>query len=468
MKTLVIIMNRLVPIILAIVFLFIVSSGWAATYSVPCSGDITSALNSAIGSSVSGDTISIGAGTCSSSGVTVLNKQLTIKGAGQGVTNLTANSVPIFTIDRENASNGNWRITGMTITGSQTSGTIIMLWAAYGSSGVDDCWRIDHLTLNFSSLSGYGVNLYGPSWGLIDNCIISFGGGLLFNCQGPYVGEDGTISHLMGDHLLSLPLEPGSRHAVYIEDNTITCPSPSGCAAIDTSNTGHRFVVRHNSITNGMFYAHWTRGQVINGFWFEIYNNKVTWSGNEMYPVRFEAGTGVIYNNTFSGFADAYMVLDDRRGGGSETTSPLLACDGTHDWDGNAGDTSAPGWPCLGQIGRASGTTMAQIRAGTKPASFPFYSWNNGTQDKCYNPSASGSACDGAIGFISWTANYVKGTAHTVTGGGYGQGDIDFCSGGTTQPSGCGTHTLTYTPLQYPHPLNQPPPAPPRNLRITN
>ena len=138
-------------------------SSWAATYSVTCSGDITSALNSAISSAVSGDTISIGPGTCSSSGVTVKDKQLTIQGAGQGVINLTADSLPIISIQRENSNNANWRINGMTITGSQTSSTIIMLWGAYGNAGTNDGWRIDHMTLNFPNILGAGIHVYGPT-----------------------------------------------------------------------------------------------------------------------------------------------------------------------------------------------------------------------------------------------------------------------------------------------------------------
>src|SRR5262249_10452603 len=146
----------------------------------------------------------------------------------------------------------------------------------------------------------------------------------------------------------------------------------------------------------GFFYSHWVFGVSINGGVFELYNN--TFTGNAStwnnYPGRIEAGTGVIYNNTITSYTGKTVVFDERRGNGNgESSGAFGACDGTKAWDGNAGDPAAPGWPCLGQIGRSPGKTMAQIISGDKQTSAPFYLWNNGTQSGC---ATGGSCTDGS------------------------------------------------------------------------
>ena len=167
-------------------------------------------------------------------------------------------------------------------------------------------------------------------------------------------------------------------------------------------------------------------------------------------------GTILFHENTIS--ADhttlAFTLGDTRLEGASRDFAPLHLCDGTHNWDGNAGDPSAPGWPCLSQIGRNGGKTIAQIQAGDKQSSFPAYAWGNGTQAKCANPSASGADCDNSIGFAvgGGQGNWIKGTPHTT--GGFGNGDVDYFNA-ASQPSGAGTHTLNYIPYTYPHPCTQ-------------
>ena len=64
----------------------------AATRNVACSGDITSALSAAVSASANEDIVNIGAGSCSMGGVTISDKNITIQGAGQGVTKIAAQS----------------------------------------------------------------------------------------------------------------------------------------------------------------------------------------------------------------------------------------------------------------------------------------------------------------------------------------------------------------------------------------
>jgi hypothetical protein len=140
-----------------------------------------------------------------------------------------------------------------------------------------------------------------------------------------------------------------------------------------------------------------------------------------------------------------YITLDDRRAGGfgGESSGFFEACDGTNAWDGNLGDASAPGWPCLGQIGRGwtSSTSLTNLAAGTvEQPSEPFYLWNNGTQAGC----ATGGSCTDSIQAYVDPSAYIKKTGHTVSGGGAGQGEVDYVEDDTPKPG--------YTAYTYPHP----------------
>jgi hypothetical protein len=264
--------------------------------------------------------------------------------------------------------------------------------------------------------------------------------------------------------MATLAYSPGASNYLYIEDCTFTGTSSGGIAAIDTARAGGRVVFRHNQLNRATLYAHWTSDGNWNSMWWEVYANTFTWDGDTGYqPMRIQGGgTGLVYNNTVSGFSNNNITIgEDRlsRGGG-----PLNQCSGSNSWDNNT-DGSAPGWPCLSQTGRDAGKTMAQIQAGTKQASFPLYIWNNGPQAKCANSSAGGAACDNSMGVDALDPAYFKSTAHSTSG--FGNGDIDWCKN-SSQPSGCGTHTLTYTPYTYPHPARSGSAAPnaPTNLRL--
>ena len=178
-------------------------------------------------------------------------------------------------------------------------------------------------------------------------------------------------------------------------------------------------------------------------------------------PIRLESGTGVIFNNTVTGFQSTNTVLDERRGF-FEAGGAFGACDGTKAWDGNAGDPAAPGWPCLGQIGRGPGKTMSQITGGSKQVSVPLYFWNNGTQDGC----STGGACTNSMSATVWDGSaksnaYVKATPHP-------NGEVDYVLNGSTSKPGYAAYT-------YPHPLQAggvvspppPPPTPPTSTAIT-
>jgi hypothetical protein len=444
---------------LAIVFsLYITSPAEAATYNVTCSGDITSALNSAIASSVSGDTINISAGSCAITGSSGFSdKNIWIKGAGKTNTVITADGSWTWTIESTGSNNPQWHLSGFTMQSSTRTGVLIIVYANQHAS-----WRgpfhINDVKLDFPA--GYAdgmINFNGPIYGVIDHfdCIqyaeacLAFGGWL-----GTETGS--SITNLGGAFMATLPFRPGASDYLYVEDSTFTGISPTGVAAYDLLYTGSRLVWRHNTMTDAPLFGHGSWGTSINTAYVEIYNNVFNWTKGPGGSPGNHAGGGTVlfYNNTISvdHTSYAFTLGETRLEGAPRDYPPLRLCDGTHNWDGNAGDAQAPGWPCLSQIGRAAGKSIAAIQSGDKQASFPAYMWNNGPQAKCSNPSASGADCDNSLSFSvgGGQGNWIKGTAHST--GGFGNGDVDYFKS-ASKPIGAGTHTLNYTPYTYPHPL---------------
>jgi hypothetical protein len=247
----------------------------------------------------------------------------------------------------------------------------------------------------------------------------------------------------------SLPSTLGDWRAIYIEDSAFELTGASGNHVIfDVAYGNGRYVFRNNT-TKGMgFYLHESgNGNEVTGARIEIYENKIEavegiWNS---YPARFESGHGIIANNQVIGFTDNYWKVNENRILGSEG-APMGACDGNGSYDGNAGDVSAPGWPCYGQIGRGFGPV------GSQP-SVPMQAWRNGSEATC----RTGGTCTDAtvIGLYNYPETegpYIKTTAHTVTGGGYGQGDKDFCNGGSSQTLPCGTYNTAFTKWTHPYP----------------
>ncbi|MBP6749380.1 MAG: hypothetical protein KA144_07055 [Xanthomonadaceae bacterium] len=397
-------------------------------------------VQSAVDTVADGGTVNVPAGNCAwDDAVWWKNKNVKLIGAGKDAT--IVNCAPCFNIQSTATSSAfsRWRISGMTLRGAAPSGIVITLWDNYG--GAHYGWRIDHMRFQYPGAgSGYGIFIGGPTYGLIDHNEWQWGNGLAIIVAAQIDSEyPASLANPQGGYVLSQPLEMGSPKAVYIEDNTYVSTAPGGCAAYDTSSGGGRAVFRYNTVTGCLYYSHWTRTVEIGGVLHEIYRN--TFNGNaafDMYPIRLEAGTGAIFDNT-NLMSDNYALLDERRGF-VEDSAPLGACDGSKAWDGNAGDPAAPGWPCLGQIGRAPGRSIAQIVAGSKQLSAPLYVWNNGRQSTC----RTGGACDNSMGVSVYGGSeaYVKATPHP-------NGEVDYVVSALPKPG--------YRPFVYPHPLSSGP-----------
>jgi hypothetical protein len=398
----------------------------AATYNVACSGNITSSLQAAINSATDGDTVLIGAGSCSAGGVSWENKNITVR--GQGIGNTTVSGLSFNVVVTTKAS---FRISGLAVGAASPW----LINAVNRTSGIKG-WRIDNVSWSYPSCGqNVAVFINGITWGVLDHNTFKNAGNAIFlrgwaentNEVNPWP-PSGTPG--MGGYGWLLPLNLGSDEAVYIEDNTFTMDG--GCyMGVGDSYYGGRSVFRYNKVTNAYWQNHAARGYERGGsVKAEIYNNDFNATDPAWYrAIHIRSGTGVVFNNTLRGAFNT-MQVDNQRSNGQATGTPFGSCNGSSAWDGNAAGQG--GWPCLDQIGRGPGQYPNQ-------PSVPLYVWNNGSSAGC----STGGSCSNNITMSS------DGDSHVVAG-------RDFINNGTTPKPG-------YTPYTYPHPLVSgsapPPPA---------
>jgi hypothetical protein len=404
---------------LSIVLALSTAPVFAATRSVSCSGDITSALQLAINAAVDGDEVSVGAGSCSAGTVSWSNKNITVKGQGIGTTTVSGLSFNVT-----NSSKSNFRISGFSV-GAAPTWKINAVNRTTGIKG----WRVDNVAFSYGSCTqNIAIQVYGINWGLIDSSTFNNAGNAIFvtgwaegtNEVNPWppTGDPG-----MGGYSWLLPLNLGSDEALYVENNTFTMGS--GCYyGVGDVYYGGRTVFRHNKVTNAYWQNHAARSHERGGnLKAEIYNNDFNATDSNWYrAIHIRSGTGVVYNNTLRG-AFRTIQVDNQRSNGQNTSTPFGACAGSSKWDGNTAGQA--GWPCLDQIGRGPGVNPL---TGDQP-SVPLYGWNNGASAGC----ATGGSCAAEIRIIN------DGDSHVQEG-------RDFFNNGATAKPG-------YTPFAYPHPL---------------
>ena len=400
----------------------------ATTRSVPCSGTITSSVQNAINSSIDGDIVEIGSGSCSLAEISWKDKNITLKGQGIDSTNITFLSTNTIVVDAPAKSS--FRITGLTANlGSEDNAGAIQL--KNDTSTEQKGFRIDHIKFVTTAAASSGmhrpIQVQGLLYGVIDSSVFNMNHATAGISIDPFLNSEWP--GILGGTSWNKPLGLGTDSAVYLEDNTFTflkaANDGGGAFAIDGAY-GMRVVFRHNTVTNGYYMSHWLEGNRRGPVKNEIYENNFV--GNlPAYtlprPVWLGGGTGVIFNNTVSGtgWGTVNFVLEDRR-------SCDNVCNGNNASDGNMAGES--GWPCGDQIGRGGGSFKSQ-------PSVPLYVWNNG---------ASKVELQGTCSTPSLLNAHIKTSAHS-------NGDKDYCVGDTSMPTSCGNHTNTYTPYTYPHPV---------------
>jgi hypothetical protein len=317
-------------------------------------------IQAAIDTAISGDIIKLPEGTATWETTLTIpdDKKITLFGKGVDKTIIsTSENAPRTLI---NMSYSGSRVTNIGFELANDNGDGISV----GGIG----WRIDNCKFdNMISHTIEGVVVWGTSrnsacpTGVVDHCEFN-------STRALVVGYAG----LLANEIWSEPLELGTDNAVFIEDCIFNFKKFGN--AID-ANYGGRYVFRYNTLYDVYIEAHSVQGNNRAARSWEIYENIINKVELAVWtPFFMRGGTGVIFNNTITGYwSSPTVTVDNRRS--FETFSISGTCDGTSPWDGNE---DASGYPARDQIGRS---TDAWLWTESNPYPTqtldPMYQWNN-------------------------------------------------------------------------------------------
>lgn len=344
-------------LIIFLLILFFPNFSFAATiFAKSCKQEDVQA---AIDQAQDGDTVLVPEGECVWGNSIRLNKSLTLKGKGTAKTKIideTGNNWEQSPIWAYPIYSKVIRITGFTFKRtkdfSDSFGTIYI-------GGNDNIFRIDNCEFtNAIVMRAFITN--GKTYGVVDHCSFNEAGYLIMD----------TV-----DESWTRPMSFGTSEAVFIEDNTfnMTC---TNCDMGD-AQYGARVVFRNNKVYRGIIENHGMDSVLRSCLQMEIYNNSFVADLNQPQvwnAIGFRGGTGVVFNNTFTGNYYLPLRVTNYRSccyAGAACTPfpnpPFGTCDGTNPLDGNTEPKEIyKGWPCKDQVGR-----------GTNQTSEPLYEWNN-------------------------------------------------------------------------------------------
>lgn len=358
-------------------------------------------MQSAVSTARTGDEVRIPAGACAwSASVTTGGKRISIAGAGQSSTTITAVSLgqALFVIDADGA-----RISGMTLGGG-------------GSINVGSFrdWRLHALRFSgsaaFTAVYIRGTNPTLHPRGVIDHCEFQNGRVLVHGYAGVGASDLRNTTHWF--EALGL----GSGEAVFVETNTFNFTTFYN--AFDCEYAG-RIVFRYNTITDSYLEAHSVQGFARACRKWEVYNNTIRQVSQSIYrPIFFRGGTGVIFGNVVTGTFGAPTIHFDNVRTFTNAGGEVGQCNGNSIWDGNA---ESNGYPCRDQIGRGADVAIWESAPYPTQSLEPAYIWSN-----TINGSPLG------VTVISGSAVHIK-------------PNRDYYVNVGAKPD--------YTPYTYPHPL---------------
>jgi hypothetical protein len=360
--------------ILVIWTLLLSVNAYAATNNLPDCAQAT--VQNAINSSSDRDVLACPAGSWSWSSVSIVNRNITLQGAGIGITNISITAGGGIGATSNNTKA--FRITGFTFTSTGNFGTdsgwaLMMIQGGHG-------WRIDHNRFVIyadviSYNGGNGIYTKNDVSGLIDHNRFEKGGGPGCMHASTFIDQIGTVAWGWASGQIS-----AFDHTVFIEDNYFY--NPDACSAHNAHafyGTGGIYVARHNEIhgmnqdSHGLCATQGTRE-------YEVSSN--TWigvPGNTLYAVLHpRGGTGVMYNNSWSGSLTYGYWFEEYR----TQPSPPCSTGVTYNVPGfgvvTASSSCPEGYPCAQQIGR-----------GQNNSSDPLYIWNNSGSSNLRNDAPS-------------------------------------------------------------------------------
>ena len=263
-------------------------------------------VDAALGAASSGDTVHVPDGESDWNGSSVtIPENVDVIGNGIDSSKLTD---PQFTIGK------NARLSAFTIYPLTQQDPVIT-----ASSTDHNDFRIDHIKFYNSTTNAMrAIQICGPDdselcpCGLIDNCSFR-------NCR-IYVRGNLQMYYDPGYIFLQDTLL-GTKYAVYIEDCTFLLTSGYSGGNIIDMDYGGRYVIRYSAFTDTYPEVHAPSSAVDNepaqygSRSFEIYENTFTSTGDKSHwgMGRVRAGTGVVYNNSFTrtGGGNTFQMIFD-------------------------------------------------------------------------------------------------------------------------------------------------------------
>lgn len=465
-------MIKYFPVTLIIAFLSPALLGKAYGATIDALSCEQSAVQTAINSASSGDTVRVPAGSCFWSSISIPNeKRIVLQGAGRTSSIITG--IPSIGMSGS-------RITGFTFLNGTTE--------IYGYGFRFDNNKVQSSTwTDCIKVRDYAPTITQMPSGLIDhnefiNCRVNMEGT-------PYIYSDDNGANQ--NRLWALPLSFGGPPTVYLEDNTFSLTYSGNFNAID-ANYGGSFVARYNTLYDGLFMETHSSQEGGNraGKSFEVYGNLIDLRNNYSLSggmsERWRGGTGLHFYNSYVGnWENPGIPLDNVRSYAPASYGGGL-CNGSSAWDGNQGSF---GWPCRDQIGRGSDTPqwmLSPVGAYTQ-TSVPSYFWlnKNGTTNwnpyiidwssnhiqpnrdyYAYNSSFNGTSGVGCGTLANRPNACTSGVAYWATNqscfnlvGLVGANHTDIIIGTLYRCSTTNTWVVHYQPYAYPHPLiqNSPP-----------
>lgn len=376
------------------------------------------AVQTAVNAASDGDTVQVPAGSCTwTSAVSISDKTVSLRGAGSSSTGTRiqhggANHTLVYV--NPGSKTGAMAVSGFLFTGASNEnwgGTAMQIAGPVG-------WKKLRVHDNvFENNYPWTMQVQTQTHALIDRNTIR---GRAF----------GIKTYGRGAVDWSTPLTLGTADFLFVENNNFDMDDWYGNTGIPIVDMfdGGRVVFRNNTGRHYYFGTHdRARSGQVSANAFEVYNNTVSTVSNKWKGMDISAGTGVIWNNKFTGdYTHAIGAIDYK------TFDPrsIPRCDGTDPVDQNVPGQS--GWRCQYQIG-----TQGE---GASAYSVPLYLWSN---------SINGAAAD---------MRCTDGCTHVQAG-------RDFINNGSAAKPG-------YVPYVYPHPLSSGNPTPPvvlsapTNLRV--
>jgi hypothetical protein len=318
----------------------------------------------AVALAANGDTILIPGGTAAWSNTLTISKAVTLQGttavsgpsSAPKVSNGTVISNNVGNLIVLNTSTGVVRITGMTFQKGTSSGLTIQVL-----SGTPN-FRIDHCA--FYSQPSYSLWVMNER-GVIDHNYAE----LVTTFFEPHPQNWGGGS--FGDASFAAPLELGTDHAIYAEDNfarDVSATKVNLTAFVD-SQAGARYVIRFNTLLDCHVVTHGTEsGQRMRAprSW-EIYNNTFLRSSNTAIANNLAAtrgGTGLMFGNAATGTYQWFNRMLNYRD--AEDFPFFKGASGICAWDLNdAADHSGNGFSG-GSGGKCAGGTHSGPNGSTQ------------------------------------------------------------------------------------------------------